>query len=66
MYKMVRKTNNLKNINLNLKVLQERTRNLKKDIAMKNKRGDLNITEKKRILNKIRAAKKKIADAGFI
>lgn len=60
-----RETERFKTIKTNLKVLEERTKQLRQSIKGK-KKDNLNLTEQKRLLNKIKSAKRNIADAGFI
>jgi len=55
-----------KKIREHLKVLEERTRMLKKTIARRKKVGQYNASDPKRVLAKIKKAKLNIADAGFI
>lgn len=55
-----------KAIQINLKVLEERTKRLRAIVMAKKKRGDLNLTEVQRITRKIKKAKLNIADAEFI
>lgn len=53
-------------VQTHLKVLEERTQHLKQLIRQRKKKGEYNITEQRRLLNKIKSAKKSVADAGFI
>ena len=55
-----------KKINDHLKVLEEITRQLKADIKRRKKSGQYNATDPKRILAKIKKAKKEISYAGFM
>ena len=67
MAKYTKKENaDYKAIETHLKVLQERTRQLKADIKRRKKAGRYNASDPKRLLAKIRKAKLNIADAGFI
>ena len=67
MAKYTKKENaDYKAIQTHLKVLQERTRQLKADIKRRKKEGRYNATDPKRLLTKIKKAKLHIADAGFI
>ena len=53
-------------IDTHLKVLNERTRQLKTLIKQRKKKGSYNQTDMKKLLTKIKSAKVKVADAGFI
>ena len=55
-----------KMVQTHLKVLEERTKRLKKMIREKKKKGYYNQTETKKLLKKIKGAKLNIADAEFI
>jgi len=55
-----------KTIQNHLKVLEQRTKQLKADIRKRKKEGRYNATDPKRLLTKIKKAKLHIADAGFI
>lgn len=55
-----------KELNLHLKVLEERTKQLRAIIRNRKKRGHYNASDPQRVLRKIKKAKKEIADAGFI
>ena len=55
-----------KALNVHLKVLEERTKKLKADIKRRKAKGYYNASDPKRILKKIKSAKKQIADAGYM
>jgi len=55
-----------KELQTHLKVLEERTKHLKAIVRNRKKRGHYNASDPKRVLKKIKQAKKNIADAGFI
>ena len=55
-----------KELQTHLKVLEERTKQLRADIRKRKKKGYYNATDPKRILAKIKKAKKEISYAGFI
>jgi len=55
-----------KNIQIHLKVLEARTKRLKKLIMAKKKQKYYNITERKNLLKMIKKAKLNIASAEFI
>jgi len=67
MVKYTKKENaDYKLIQTHLKVLEQRTKELKADIRKRKKAGRYNASDPKRLLAKIRKAKLNIADAGFI
>jgi len=53
-------------IQTHLKVLEERTKQLRKTIAYRKKMKQYNASDPKRVLAKIKKAKESIANAGFI
>ena len=55
-----------KALNVHLKVLEERAKKLRADIRRRKAKGYYNATDPKRILKKIKSAKKHIADAGYM
>lgn len=55
-----------KELNVHLKVLEERAKHLRAVIRNRKKRGHYNASDPKRVLAKIKKAKKQIADASFI
>ena len=55
-----------KELQMHLKVLEERTKHLKAIIRNRKKRGHYNASDPARVLRKIKMAKKQVADAGFI
>jgi len=55
-----------KKVQEHLKVLEERTRQLRADIRKRKKAGRYNATDPKRIFTKVKKAKMYIADAGYI
>ena len=55
-----------KQLNTHLKVLEERAKHLREVIRNRKKRGHYNASDPKRVLKKIKSAKKQIADATFI
>ena len=67
MAKYTKKENaDYKTIQTHLKVLEQRTKQLKADIKRRKKEGRYNASDPKRLLAKIKKAKLHIADAGFI
>ena len=55
-----------KELQLHLKVLEDRTKHLKAIIRNRKKRGHYNASDPARVLKKIKSAKRQIADAGYI
>jgi len=55
-----------KKIQTHLKVLEERTKTLKKIVAHRKKLQQYNASDPKRVLKHIKKAKESIANAGFI
>ena len=55
-----------KALNVHLKVLEERAKQLRADIRRRKAKGMYNASDPKRILRKIKSAKKHIADAGYM
>jgi len=55
-----------KELQMHLKVLEERTKHLKAIIRNRKKRGHYNASDPKRVLKQIKKAKESIANAGFI
>jgi len=55
-----------KELNVHLKVLEERAKHLRAVIRNRKKRGHYNASDPARVLRKIKSAKRQIADAGFI
>jgi len=55
-----------KALNVHLKVLEERAKQLRADIRRRKAKGMYNASDPKRILRKIKSAKRQVADAGFI
>jgi len=55
-----------KSLNLHLKILEERAKQLRLAIKKRKKDGYYNMDDPKKLLNKIRKAKREVADAGFI
>jgi len=55
-----------KNLQIHLKILEERTKHLKWVIKRRKRTGQYNMSDPKKILAKIKKAKLNVADAGFI
>ena len=55
-----------KALNVHLKVLEERAKQLRMAIKNRKKKGYYNATDPARVLKKIKSAKRQIADAGYI
>ena len=67
MAKKLTANSDYKKIQEHLNVLEARTKQLKADIKRRKKKGDYyNASDPKRILAKIKSAKKSIANAGYI
>ena len=55
-----------KELNVHLKVLEERAKMLRAVIRHRKKKGFYNASDPARVLKKIKSAKRQIADAGYI
>ena len=65
-YKKTQKPNPKNVIQVHLKVLEERSKRLRSLVKKRQKNKQYNLTEQKRLLRKIKSAKRNIADAEFI